>query len=70
MSESQTGFLVYQFGMLKTEADIERIRCEKRAEDAKYLYWDCVYNFARGFVWVWNLVADTEGGTQAESVWE
>jgi hypothetical protein len=25
---------------------------------------------ARGFVWVWNLVADTEGGTQAEGVWE
>jgi hypothetical protein len=28
------------------------------------------YNFARGFVWVWNLVADIEGGTQAEGVWE
>jgi hypothetical protein len=28
------------------------------------------YNFDRGFVWVWNLVADTEGGTQAEGVWE
>ena len=27
-------------------------------------------NFARGFVWVWNLVADIEGGTQAEGVWE
>jgi hypothetical protein len=26
--------------------------------------------FAFGFVWVWNLVADTEGGTQAEDVWE
>jgi hypothetical protein len=26
------------------------------------------YNFARGFVWVCNLVADTEGGTQAEGV--
>jgi hypothetical protein len=26
--------------------------------------------FARGFVWVWNLVADTERGTQAEGVWE
>jgi hypothetical protein len=26
------------------------------------------YNFARGFVWVWNLVADIEGGTQAEGV--
>ena len=25
---------------------------------------------ARGFVWVWNLVADIEGGTQAEGVWE
>jgi hypothetical protein len=23
----------------------------------------------RGFVWVWNLVADIEGGTQAEGVW-
>jgi hypothetical protein len=31
-------------------------------------YVDC--NFARGFVWVWNLVADIEGGTQAEGVWE
>ena len=28
------------------------------------------YNFARGFVWVWNLVADIEEGTQAEGVWE
>ena len=27
-------------------------------------------NFARGFVWVWNLVADIEGGTQAEGVEE
>jgi hypothetical protein len=26
------------------------------------------YNFARGFVWVQNQVADTEGGTQAEGV--
>ena len=34
MSESQTGFHVYQFGMLKIEADIECIRCEKRVEDA------------------------------------
>jgi hypothetical protein len=24
------------------------------------------YNFAHGFVWMWNLVADIEGGTQAE----
>ena len=23
-----------------------------------------------GFVWVWNLVADIEGGTQAKGVWE
>jgi len=28
------------------------------------------YNFARSFVWMWNLVADIEGGTQAEGVWE
>ena len=28
------------------------------------------YNFARGFVWVWNLVADIEVGMQAEGVWE
>ena len=28
------------------------------------------YNFACRFVWVWNLVADTEGGTKAEGVWE
>ena len=28
------------------------------------------YNFARGFIWVWNQVADIEGGTQAEGVWE
>ena len=28
------------------------------------------YNFARGPVWVWNLVADIEGGTQAAGVWE
>jgi hypothetical protein len=27
------------------------------------------YNFACGFVWLWNLVADIEGGTQAEGVW-
>ena len=26
------------------------------------------YNFARGFVWARNLVADIEGGTQVESV--
>jgi len=38
MSESQTGFHVYQFGTLKTEADIERIRCEKRAVDADSFY--------------------------------
>jgi hypothetical protein len=34
MNKSQAGFHVYQFGMLKTEVDIERIRCEKRAEEA------------------------------------
>ena len=28
------------------------------------------YNFARCFVWVWNLVADFEGGKEAEGVWE
>jgi hypothetical protein len=28
------------------------------------------YNFACGFVWVLNLVADVEGGTQAEGFWE
>ena len=28
------------------------------------------YNFACGFVWVCNLVADIEGGTQAEGVEE
>ena len=28
------------------------------------------YNFARGFVRMWNLVADIEGGMQAEVVWE
>jgi hypothetical protein len=28
------------------------------------------YNFACSFVWVWNLVADIEGGTWAEGVWE
>jgi hypothetical protein len=38
MSESQTGFHVYQFGMLKTEADIERSRYEKRAEDADKVF--------------------------------
>jgi hypothetical protein len=27
-----------------------------------------IYNFTRGFVWVCNLVADIEGGTQAEGV--
>ena len=26
------------------------------------------YNVARGFVWMWNMVADIEGGTQAEGV--
>jgi hypothetical protein len=26
------------------------------------------YNFACGFVWVWSLVGDIEGGTQAEGV--
>jgi hypothetical protein len=29
-----------------------------------------IVNFVRGFVWVWNLVADIEGGTQAEGAWE
>ena len=38
MSESQTHFYVYQFGMLKTEAGIERIRCEKRSEDADKVF--------------------------------
>jgi hypothetical protein len=38
MSESQTGFHVYQFGMLKTEVDIERIRCEKCAEEANKVF--------------------------------
>ena len=28
------------------------------------------YNFACCFVWVWNLVSDTEGGTWAKGVWE
>ena len=28
------------------------------------------YNFACCFVWVWNLVANNEGGTWAEGVWE
>jgi len=28
------------------------------------------YNFACYFVWVSNLVADTEGGIKAEGVWE
>ena len=28
------------------------------------------YNSACCFVWMWNLVADIEGGTQAEGVWE
>ena len=27
-----------------------------------------IYNFVRCFVWVWNLVAHTEGGMQAEGV--
>ena len=27
------------------------------------------YNFARGSVWVWNFVADIEGGMQAVGVW-
>jgi hypothetical protein len=26
--------------------------------------------FACCFVWVWNLVGDSEGGMQAESIWE
>jgi hypothetical protein len=29
-----------------------------------------IYNFPHGFLWVWNLVADTEGGMQAEGVEE
>ena len=28
------------------------------------------YNFACCFVWVWNLVADIEGGKETEGVWE
>jgi hypothetical protein len=32
--------------------------------------WSSIKTSARGFVWVWNLVADNEGGTQAEGVWE
>jgi len=28
-----------------------------------------MYNFS-SFIWVWNLVAHIEGGTQAEGVWE
>jgi hypothetical protein len=38
MSESQTGFHGYQFDMLKTEADIERIRCERRAEETETFF--------------------------------
>jgi len=32
------------------------------------IYWK--YNFACCFVWVWNLVADTAAGKEAEGVWE
>ena len=28
------------------------------------------FNFACCFVWVWNLVADIEGGKEAGGVWE
>ena len=28
------------------------------------------YNLACCFVWVWSLVADIEGGKEAEGVWE
>jgi hypothetical protein len=28
------------------------------------------YHFARGSVWVWNLVSNIKGGTQTEGVWE
>ena len=28
------------------------------------------YNFARCFVWVWNLVTHTEGLTEAGDIWE
>jgi hypothetical protein len=28
------------------------------------------YKFACGFVWVWNLVSDSKGGTYTEGVWE
>ena len=28
------------------------------------------YNFACGFVWVWNLVVDFAGGKEAEGIWE
>jgi hypothetical protein len=38
MSESQTGFRVYQFGMLKTEVDTERSGCDKRAEEAEKFF--------------------------------
>jgi hypothetical protein len=38
--------------------------------DFYYLCYVSNYNFARGFVWVSNLVADIEGGTQAEGVEE
>ena len=33
----------------------------------RYIY---NYNFAYYFMWVWNLVADIEGGKEAEGVWE
>jgi hypothetical protein len=29
-----------------------------------------LFGRARGIVWMWNLVADIEGGTRAEGVWE
>ena len=34
-----------------------------------YLY-STKSNFACCFVWLWNLVADIEGGKEAEGVWE
>jgi len=51
------------------EWEIFRTSCRENKNE-HFVFSNFFFSFPRGFLWVWNLVADIEGGTQAEGVWE
>ena len=58
-------FLQCMFCMMRSSLSKEySIRCHANFEV------EFLYLFACCFVWVWNLVADIQGGKEAEGVWE